>query len=68
MVKKEPMLAIFTGSKDLQKIKMSPKGGGHMLSNVLGIVIPGGPIGTGAENPAWPFCTTPVFAIFNLLF
>ena len=47
---------------------MSPKGGGHMLTNVLGIVIPGAPVGTGGENLVWPFCTSPVFAIFNLLF
>ena len=39
-----------------------------MLTNVLGIVIPGAPGGMGNENPVWPFCTSPVFAIFNLLF
>ena len=47
---------------------MSPKGGDIMLSNVLGIVIPNGPIGSGDENPVWPFATSPVFAIFNLMF
>lgn len=62
------MLTIFTGSKRLQKTKMSPKGGECMLTNVLGIVIPGAPGGMGNENPVWPFCTSPVFAIFNLLF
>ena len=39
-----------------------------MLTNVLGIVIPGTPVGSGGENLVWPFCTSPVFAIFNLLF
>ena len=47
---------------------MSPKGGEHMLTNVLGIVIPGNPIGSGDENPTWPFISSPVFAIFNLMF
>lgn len=39
-----------------------------MLTNVLSIVIPGGPIGSGEENNVWPFCTSPVYAIFNLMF
>lgn len=39
-----------------------------MLTNVLGIIKPSGPIGTPDENPVWPFCTSPVFAIFNWLF
>ncbi len=39
-----------------------------MLTNVLTIVKPGDPWGTGGENPAWPFCSAPVFAIFNWLF
>ena len=47
---------------------MSPKGGECMLTNVLGIVIPTGPIGNGNENNVWPFCSSPVFAIFNLMF
>ena len=48
---------------------MSPKGGECMLTNVLGIVIPNNPIGgNGDENPVWPFCSSPVFAIFNLMF
>ena len=47
---------------------MSPKGGKCMLTNILGIVIPGGPTGSGDEGTVWPFCTSPVFAIFNLMF
>ena len=39
-----------------------------MLTNILGIVIPSGPFGSGDENTVWPFCTSPVFAIFNLMF
>lgn len=39
-----------------------------MLTNLLTIVKPGDPFGTGEENPGWPFCTCPVFAIFNWLF
>lgn len=68
MTKKYPMLAVFTGLNILKKTKMSPKGGECMLTNILGIVIPGGPVGSGEENPVWPFCTSPVFAIFNLMF
>lgn len=62
------MLAIFTGSFFFKKIKISPKGGEIMLTNILGIVIPGTPIGVPEENPVWPFCSSPVFAIFNLMF
>ena len=62
------MLDTFTGAKELKKIKISPKGGEIMLTNVLGLMLPGGPIGVGEENPVWPFCTSPVFAIFNLMF
>ena len=47
---------------------MSPKGGEIMLTNILDVVIPGGPFGSDEENPVWPFCTSPVFAIFNWLF
>jgi len=47
---------------------MSPKGGEIMLTNILDVVIPGGPFGSDEENPVWPFCTSPVFAIFNLMF
>ena len=39
-----------------------------MLTNLLSIVQPGDPFGSGGENAAWPFCTSPVFAIFNWLF
>ena len=47
---------------------MSPKGGESMLTNILGIVIPGGPFGGEEECPVWPFASSPVFAIFNLMF
>lgn len=47
---------------------MSPEGGEFMLTNILGIIIPSGPTGTGEEGSVWPFCTSPVFAIFNLMF
>lgn len=47
---------------------MSPKGGESMLTNILDVVIPGGPVGAEEENPVWPFCTCPIFAIFNLMF
>ena len=64
-----PMSVIFTGSNALQTNKMSPKGGKiYMLTNVLAIVKPGTAVGTPVENPVWPFCTSPVFAIFNWLF
>ena len=63
------MLKVFTGLKSFRKTKMSPKGGENMLTNILGIVIPGNPIGgDDDENPVWPFCSSPVFAIFNLMF
>lgn len=62
------MLEVFTGLFKKQKTKMSPKGGEFMLTNILGIVIPGGPVGSGEEGTVWPFCTSPVFAIFNLMF
>ena len=62
------MWRVFTGLIQFVKTKMSPKGGECMLTNVLGIVIPTGPIGTGDENTVWPFCSSPVFAIFNLMF
>lgn len=63
------MLAVFTGLKHLQKHKITlKKGGEFMLTNLLTIVIPSDPFGIGGENPAWPFCTSPVFAIFNWLF
>ena len=62
------MLRILTGSKCLQKNKIPSKGGEFMLTNVLAIVRPGDPIGSAHENPGWPFCTSPVFAIFNWLF
>ena len=39
-----------------------------MLTNILTIVRPGDPIGSVTENPGWPFCSSPVFAIFNWLF
>lgn len=39
-----------------------------MLTNVLTIVKPGDPWGNSGEAPVWPFCTAPVFAIFNWLF
>ena len=39
-----------------------------MLTNIMTIVIPGAPVGVGDENPVWPFCSSPVFAIFNLMF
>ena len=39
-----------------------------MLTNILTIVIPGDPYGSPGEQPVWPFCTSPVFAIFNWLF
>lgn len=62
------MLALLTGKKDFIKIKIPLKGGECMLTNILGIVIPSGPFGSGDENTVWPFCTSPVFAIFNLMF
>ena len=39
-----------------------------MLTNILTIVKPGEPFGSPTENPGWPFCSSPVFAIFNWLF
>jgi len=39
-----------------------------MLTNILTIVIPGDPFGAPGEHPVWPFCSSPVFAIFNWLF
>lgn len=62
------MLEVFTGLLKKIKTKMSPEGGEFMLTNILGIIIPSGPTGTGEEGSVWPFCTSPVFAIFNLMF
>ena len=39
-----------------------------MLTNLLAIIPPFDPIGDNGENATWPFCTSPVFAIFNWLF
>ena len=63
------MLRLFTGPNCLQISKITPKRGEKdMLTNLLAIVPPFDPIGPGGENETWPFCTSPVFAIFNWLF
>ena len=63
------MLRVFTGLNALQIIKITPKRGEkEMLTNLLAIIPPFDPIGNDGENATWPFCTSPVFAIFNWLF
>ena len=62
------MLKVLTGLNYLQTNKIPSKGGKIMLTNVLTIVRPGDPLGAAGENPGWPLCSCPVFAVFNWLF